>query len=94
MKIDNIIAVINEDVKADTNDDTILIHPDIYETLTVPAGILCYRDQVVNTIQQVTGFELEKADLLRKVMASKKLVSLEVMMVPFLAGAKDLVESY
>ena len=68
------------------------IHPELAEPLSdildTTYGLIVYQEQVQQIAQQVAGYSLGKADLLRRAMGKKKKEVLDAEFVPFSGGMK------
>ncbi|WP_035812396.1 DNA polymerase III subunit alpha [Jiangella gansuensis] len=68
------------------------IHPDLAEALEpilgTTYGLIIYQEQVMAIAQQLAGYTLGKADLLRRAMGKKKREVLDAEYVPFSDGMK------
>lgn len=62
------------------------LHPDLEPILKSTYGIMIYQEQIMQVAQQMAGFSLAKADLLRKAMSKKNSVELEKMTEAFING--------
>ena len=69
------------------------IHPELEEPLAEilgdTYGLIVYQEQVMAIAQQLAGYSLGKADLLRRAMGKKKKSILEKEFVPFSDGMKE-----
>lgn len=69
------------------------IHPELEEPLSEilgdTYGLIVYQEQVMAIAQQLAGYSLGKADLLRRAMGKKKKSILEKEFVPFSDGMKE-----
>ncbi|GAB3600168.1 DNA polymerase III subunit alpha [Angustibacter peucedani] len=69
------------------------LHPDLAEALEPilgsTYGLIVYQEQVILIAQQLAGYTLGKADLLRKAMGKKKREVLDAEFVGFEAGMKE-----
>ena len=69
------------------------IHPEFIETLdeilSPTYGLIVYQEQVLRIAQEVAGYTLGNADLLRKAMGKKNKAVLAKEFVPFSAGARE-----
>ena len=69
------------------------IHPDLEKPLTAilgdTYGLIVYQEQVMAIAQEVAGYTLGQADLLRRAMGKKKKEILDKEYVPFEAGMKE-----
>jgi len=68
------------------------IHPEFTSSLDgvlgETYGVICYQEQVMRIAQEVAGYTLGQADILRKAMGKKKKDVLDREFVTFMAGAK------
>ena len=69
------------------------IHPDLEKPLAAilgdTYGLIVYQEQVMAIAQEVAGYTLGEADLLRRAMGKKKKEILDKEYVPFEAGMKE-----
>ena len=69
------------------------IHPDLEEPLSEilgdTYGLIVYQEQVMAIAQQLAGYSLGKADLLRRAMGKKKKSILDAEFVPFRDGMRE-----
>ena len=69
------------------------IHPELEEPLSEilgdTYGLIVYQEQVMAIAQQLAGYSLGKADLLRRAMGKKKKSILEKEFVPFSEGMRE-----
>jgi DNA polymerase-3 subunit alpha len=69
------------------------IHPDLEKPLAAilgdTYGLIVYQEQVMAIAQEVAGYTLGQADLLRRAMSKKKKEILDKEYVPFEAGMKE-----
>ena len=69
------------------------LHPELEEALEpilgTTHGLIVYQEQVILIAQQLAGYSLGKADLLRKAMGKKKREVLDAEFVGFEAGMKE-----
>ncbi|MDC1068989.1 DNA polymerase III subunit alpha, partial [Candidatus Kapabacteria bacterium] len=65
-------------------------HSSMEDSLKTTYGIIVYQEQVMKLVQDVAGFSLGQADLLRRAMGKKKIKEMEKMMPLFKKGAKEL----
>lgn len=63
-------------------------HPDLEEVLKATYGVIVYQEQVMEVAQIIGGFNLGKADILRRAMGKKKEAEMARMEVEFLDGAR------
>lgn len=64
-------------------------HEDLRETLEPTYGILCYQEQVLKIAQQLAGFTLGEADMLRRAIGKKKQAEMDAQKEKFLAGMRS-----
>ena len=62
-------------------------HPSLEKYLKGTYGVIVYQEQVMQAAQEVAGYSLGRADLLRRAMGKKKLEILTKERVPFIEGA-------
>jgi DNA polymerase-3 subunit alpha len=63
-------------------------HPMLETILKITYGVITYQEQVMRIAQEMGGFTLGQADILRKAMGKKDAEKMEAMRVKFLEGAK------
>ncbi|MGE5786141.1 MAG: DNA polymerase III subunit alpha, partial [Myxococcales bacterium] len=66
-----------------------LLHPLIDEVLAPTYGIIVYQEQVMQIAQQLSGYTLGRADLLRRAMGKKKAEEMKKQKDAFLSGAQS-----
>jgi DNA polymerase-3 subunit alpha len=73
--------------------DITAIHPELAEPLAEilqpTYGLIVYQEQILAIAQQLAGYTLGQADLLRKAMGKKKKEILDAEFVPFSEGMKE-----
>ncbi len=62
-------------------------HPLIEEILRITYGVIVYQEQVMRIAQEMGGFTLGQADILRKAMSKKDVDKMEAMRKKFMEGA-------
>jgi DNA polymerase-3 subunit alpha len=62
-------------------------HPSLEKYLKETYGVIVYQEQVMQVAQEVAGYSLGRADLLRRAMGKKKKEVLEKEEIPFVEGA-------
>jgi len=62
-------------------------HPSLEKYLKVTYGVIVYQEQVMQVAQEVAGYSLGRADLLRRAMGKKKKEILDKEEAPFIEGA-------
>ncbi|MEI6876344.1 MAG: DNA polymerase III subunit alpha, partial [Spirochaetota bacterium] len=62
-------------------------HPSLEKYLKETYGVIVYQEQVMQVAQEVAGYSLGRADLLRRAMSKKKKDVLEKEEAPFIEGA-------
>ncbi len=62
------------------------LHPDLEPILGDTYGVIVYQEQVMTIAQQLAGYTLGQADMLRRAMSKKKREILDKEKVPFLDG--------
>jgi len=62
-------------------------HPSLEKYLKETYGVIVYQEQVMQVAQEVAGYSLGRADLLRRAMGKKKKEVLEKEEAPFIEGA-------
>ncbi len=65
------------------------LHPRLERILKETYGIIVYQEQVMKIAQEIAGFSLAKADLLRRAMGKKKVKLMAEMRLEFLKGARE-----
>jgi DNA polymerase-3 subunit alpha len=63
------------------------LHPSIADILTETYGIMIYQEQVMQIAQELAGYSLGKADLLRRAMGKKIKSEMEAQRQGFIEGA-------
>ncbi|HUI92988.1 MAG TPA: DNA polymerase III subunit alpha [Chitinivibrionales bacterium] len=63
-------------------------HPLIEEILKITYGVITYQEQVMRVAQEMGGFTLGQADILRKAMGKKDMEKMEAMRKRFMEGAQ------
>ncbi len=63
-------------------------HPMLEPVLKITYGVITYQEQVMRIAQEMGGFTLGQADILRKAMGKKDAEKMEAMRIKFLEGAK------
>jgi len=64
------------------------LHPLLEPILKITYGIIIYQEQVMRIAQELGGFSLGQADILRKAMGKKDAAKMEAMRVKFMEGAE------
>ena len=62
-------------------------HPMLENILKITYGVITYQEQVMRIAQEMGGFTLGQADILRKAMGKKDAAKMENMRVKFMEGA-------
>lgn len=62
-------------------------HPSLEKILKETYGVIVYQEQVMQVAQEIAGYSLGRADLLRRAMGKKKKEVLEKEKAPFIEGA-------
>ena len=65
-------------------------HPLLEPILSVTYGCMVYQEQVMQVFQQLAGYSLGKADMVRRAMSKKKFKELERERVNFIYGNEEL----
>ncbi|MEQ3746500.1 MAG: DNA polymerase III subunit alpha [Henriciella sp.] len=65
-------------------------HPDLEPILEATYGVPVYQEQVMRMAQEIAGYSLGEADLLRRAMGKKKLEEMVAQRKRFLSGALEL----
>ena len=63
-------------------------HPMLESVLKITYGVITYQEQVMRIAQEMGGFTLGQADILRKAMGKKDAAKMENMRVKFMEGAQ------
>ena len=63
------------------------IHPKIDHILAETQGIIVYQEQVMQIAQELSGYTLAQADLLRRAMGKKIKAEMDAQKAPFIEGA-------
>ena len=63
-------------------------HPMLESILKITYGVITYQEQVMRIAQEMGGFTLGQADILRKAMGKKDAAKMENMRVKFMEGAE------
>jgi len=78
------------DRKHGSSDQTIdYLHPELEPVLTPTYGVILYQEQVMQIAQQLAGYSLGEADLLRRAMGKKKPEEMAKQRSVFMNGAKQ-----
>ena len=64
-------------------------HPDLKPILEATYGVPVYQEQVMRMAQEIAGYSLGEADLLRRAMGKKKIEEMVAQRNRFVEGAKD-----
>ena len=64
-------------------------HPSLTKVLGTTYGVMLYQEQVMSGAQELAGFSLGQADLLRRAMGKKKPEEMAEMRAMFLDGARE-----
>ncbi|MBC1970403.1 DNA polymerase III subunit alpha [Listeria marthii] len=64
-------------------------HPDLAPILEVTYGVIVYQEQIIQVANQMAGFSLGEADLLRRAVSKKKADVLNEERIHFVEGAKS-----
>jgi DNA polymerase III subunit alpha len=62
-------------------------HPMLESILKITYGVITYQEQVMRIAQEMGGFTLGQADILRKAMGKKDAEKMEAMRIKFMEGA-------
>ncbi|MEO1188472.1 MAG: OB-fold nucleic acid binding domain-containing protein, partial [Pseudomonadota bacterium] len=65
-------------------------HPDLEPILQATYGVPVYQEQVMRMAQEIAGYSLGEADLLRRAMGKKKIEEMVAQRQRFLKGANEL----
>jgi DNA polymerase-3 subunit alpha len=63
-------------------------HPMLEAVLKITYGVITYQEQVMRIAQEMGGFTLGQADILRKAMGKKDAAKMETMRIKFMEGAE------
>ena len=71
-------------------------HEAVKKILSTTYGVIVYQEQVMQIAQELSGFSLGQADILRRAMGKKKKEEMESLRSTFVEGAvkKDVNERY
>lgn len=64
------------------------IHPDLASILSTTYGVLVYQEQIIQIANQIAGFSLGQADVLRRIVSKKKTSDMETVRDQFMKGCK------
>lgn len=64
------------------------LHPDVEKYVKSTYGIIVYQEQVMQIAQEVAGFSLGRADILRRAMGKKDMDKMESLKIDFIAQAQ------
>jgi len=70
-------------------EDNHVAHVKLQPILEETYGIMVYQEQIMRIAQDLAGYSLGQADLLRRAMGKKKIVEMEKHRTIFISGAKD-----
>lgn len=70
-------------------EDTRVVHTKLQPILEETYGIMVYQEQIMRIAQDLAGYSLGQADLLRRAMGKKKITEMEKHRTIFTSGAKD-----
>ena len=70
-------------------EDTHVAHGKLQPILEETYGIMVYQEQIMRIAQDLAGYSLGQADLLRRAMGKKKIAEMEKHRTIFISGAKD-----
>ena len=62
-------------------------HESVKKILSTTYGVIVYQEQVMQIAQELSGFSLGQADILRRAMGKKKKDEMEKMRIDFIKGA-------
>ncbi len=65
------------------------LHPRLEQYLTETYGVIIYQEQVMQVAQELAGYSLGEADLLRRAMGKKKKEEMDAQKVRFMSGAEE-----
>ena len=65
------------------------LHPSLESSLHTTYGVLCYQEQAMRIAQDIAGFDLQQADILRKAIGKKKADIMKAVEEDFLKGCKE-----
>ena len=71
-------------------------HESVKKILSTTYGVIVYQEQVMQIAQELSGFSLGQADILRRAMGKKKKDEMEKMRIDFIKGAinKEVSKGY
>ncbi|MGM0370099.1 MAG: DNA polymerase III subunit alpha, partial [Bacillota bacterium] len=64
-------------------------HPDLKEILEPTYGVILYQEQVMQIVQEIAGYSLGEADILRRIMGKKKAELMEKHRQIFIEGNEE-----
>ena len=70
-------------------EDTRVAHDKLQPILEETYGIMVYQEQIMRIAQDLAGYSLGQADLLRRAMGKKKIAEMEKHRTIFISGTKD-----
>ncbi|MGB3723490.1 MAG: DNA polymerase III subunit alpha, partial [Pacificimonas sp.] len=65
------------------------LHPRLERYLKETYGVIIYQEQVMQVAQELAGYSLGEADLLRRAMGKKKKEEMDAQKVRFMSGAEE-----
>jgi DNA polymerase-3 subunit alpha len=65
-------------------------HPDLKEILEPTYGVILYQEQVMQIVQEIAGYSLGEADILRRIMGKKKAKLMEKHRQIFIEGNEEI----
>lgn len=84
------MASIDDYIEGKNNPDKVKYkHPLLKQTLDVTYGCMVYQEQVMKIVQDIAGYSLGQADIIRRVMSKKKASEMQKHKEYFINGQKD-----
>lgn len=65
-------------------------HPILKPIIQNTYGVITYQEQVMSIVQQMAGYSLAKADIVRRIMGKKKVEAIEQQGIEFIEGCKNM----
>ncbi|MGB7405865.1 MAG: DNA polymerase III subunit alpha [Pacificimonas sp.] len=65
------------------------LHPRLEQYLSETYGVIIYQEQVMQVAQELAGYSLGEADLLRRAMGKKKKEEMDAQRVRFMSGSEE-----
>ena len=84
------MASIDDYIEGKNNQEKVKYkHPLLKQTLDVTYGCMVYQEQVMKIVQDIAGYSLGQADIIRRVMSKKKAKEMQKHKEYFINGQKD-----